>query len=715
MLAGHVCTRHDVEAFEWAEDTSAEAALAEAVTIGAAPASVQDSGRDHRHEAVIPADAILDPRSGALSPARTDPEVPLNPKFMRNGLLMMVLVIGTAALLFTVLNGSTQAPTVGYSQFLSDVQTGRVAKVVHTGSTLTVTLTSGTPATTYDTTVPSILTQVYQDMQAAARTGSVSLSATIYEAKPAPDTSWLGLVLTGLLPLLIIGGFIYFMMRQAQGTNNQAMSFGKSRARMFLGNKTVVTFNDVAGVDEAKMELQEVVEFLKYPEKFNGLGARIPRGVLLVGPPGTGKTLMARAVAGEAGVPFFSISGSEFVEMFVGVGASRVRDLFDQAKRNSPCIVFVDEIDAVGRQRGAGLGGSHDEREQTLNQILVEMDGFDSSTNVIVVAATNRPDVLDPALLRPGRFDRQVILDRPDMKGRVAILNVHTKGKPIDKSVELVNVAKQSPGFSGADLANLVNESAILAARRNKKTISMPEFQEALERIVAGPERKSRVISDAEKLIIAYHEGGHAVVQRILPKCDPVSKVTIISRGMALGYTMALPAEDRYLQSKTEFEDKIAGLLGGNASERMVFGDTTTGASNDIEKATHLARRMVTEFGMSDRLGPLSFGKREELVFLGREIGEQRNYSDEVAKQIDEEVRAIIDRAYERAQHVLETHRDKLEALAQKLIAEETVDAEGFEALFSDLPPKEPTGGIPALTGGDAEAPAPAEPGLSPA
>ena len=396
-------------------------------------------------------------------------------------------------------------------------------------------------------------------MLAAAEDGSLTLPADIFQATPAPDTSWLGLLLTAVLPLLIIGGFIFFMMRQAQGTNNQALSFGKSRARMFLGNKTVVTFADVAGVDEAKTELQEVVEFLKFPEKFNSLGARIPRGVLLVGPPGTGKTLMARAVAGEAGVPFFSISGSEFVEMFVGVGASRVRDLFDQAKRNSPCIVFVDEIDAVGRQRGAGLGGSHDEREQTLNQILVEMDGFDTNTNVIVVAATNRPDVLDPALLRPGRFDRQVILDRPDMRGRVEILRVHTKGKPLDKGVDVEGVARQSPGFSGADLANLVNEAAILSARRNKKVIGMSEFQEALERIVAGPERKSRVISDAEKAIIAYHEGGHAVVQRILPKCDPVSKVTIISRGMALGYTMALPQEDRYLQSKTEFEDKIAG------------------------------------------------------------------------------------------------------------------------------------------------------------
>jgi cell division protease FtsH len=620
----------------------------------------------------------------------------LNPKFFRNGIVMLVLVVGTAALLFTWIQSSTPSTPVGYSKFLADVQAGDVTEVVQQGETLTVTADGRAP---YTVVVPSVLINVLEDMQDAAARGNKTLSADVFTAEPAPDTSWLGLLLTGLLPLLVIGGFIFFMMRQAQGTNNQALSFGKSRARMFLGNKTVVTFNDVAGVDEAKTELQEVVEFLKYPEKFNSLGARIPRGVLLVGPPGTGKTLMARAVAGEAGVPFFSISGSEFVEMFVGVGASRVRDLFDQAKRNSPCIVFVDEIDAVGRQRGAGLGGSHDEREQTLNQILVEMDGFDTNTNVIVVAATNRPDVLDPALLRPGRFDRQVILDRPDMRGRTEILKVHTKGKPLDKGVEVEGVARQSPGFSGADLANLVNEAAILAARRNKKVIGMSEFQEALERIVAGPERRSRVISDAEKAIIAYHEGGHAVVQRILPKCDPVAKVTIISRGMALGYTMALPTEDRYLQSKTEFEDKIAGLLGGNVAERLIFGDTTTGSSNDIEKATTLARRMVTEFGMSDKLGPLSFGKRDELVFLGREIGEQRNYSDEVAKTIDEEVRVIIDKAFERATEVLTVHRDKLTALAEKLVAEETVDSDQFEALFSDLPPKEELHGIPTVVG----------------
>jgi cell division protease FtsH len=515
-----------------------------------------------------------------------------------------------------------------------------------------------------------------------------------------------GLLITALLPVLLIGGFIFFMMRQAQGTNNQAMSFGKSRARMCLGNKTVVTFNDVAGVDEAKQELTEVVEFLKYPEKFNSLGARIPRGVLLVGPPGTGKTLLARAVAGEAGVPFFSISGSEFVEMFVGVGASRVRDLFEQAKRNSPCIVFVDEIDAVGRQRGAGLGGSHDEREQTLNQILVEMDGFDTNTNVIVVAATNRPDVLDPALLRPGRFDRQVVLDRPDIRGRREILGVHIKGKPLDKTVDLEALARRSPGFSGADLANLVNEAAILAARRNKKSVGMSEFNEAIDRVIAGPERRSRLITDEEKEIIAYHEGGHAVVQRVLPKCDPVTKVTIVSRGMALGYTMSLPQEDRYLHSKTEFEDKIAGMLGGNVSEQLVFGDTTTGSSNDLEKATNLARSMVTQYGMSEKLGPLTFGKKEEMIFLGREISEQRNYSDEVAAKIDAEVREIIDRAYDRAKDALTAHRAVLDKLAEVLIEKETIEADEFEALFEGVLPPRGT----AKPASEGETPAEAEP-----
>ncbi|CAN5641423.1 ATP-dependent zinc metalloprotease FtsH [soil metagenome] len=510
----------------------------------------------------------------------------MNSRFLRNGIVTLVLVVGTAALLYTFIFRTDERPPIAYSgdgSFLEMVAQGQVAKVTQRGDLLEVSLTTNDPQTqkptVLNTQVPSeFVTDVRADMTAVCVAPQCPTVPAVFVG-PRPDSgSWLTLGLTMLLPLLLIGALVFFMLRSAQGTNNQAMSFGKSRARIFLGNRTVVTFHDVAGVDEAKMELQEVVEFLKYPEKFNQLGARIPRGVLLVGPPGTGKTLLARAVAGEAGVPFFSISGSEFVEMFVGVGASRVRDLFDQAKRNSPCIVFVDEIDAVGRQRGAGLGGSHDEREQTLNQILVEMDGFDTNTNVIVVAATNRPDVLDPALLRPGRFDRQVILDRPDMKGRLEILKVHSKGKPLDKAIDLQHIARQSPGFSGADLANLVNEAAILAARRNKKVISTPEFSEALERVVAGPERKSRIISDPEKAIIAYHEGGHAVVQRILPKTDPVAKVSIISRGMALGYTMGLPTEDRYLQSKSEFEDKIAGMLGGNAAEKLIFGDTTTGS-----------------------------------------------------------------------------------------------------------------------------------------
>jgi cell division protease FtsH len=629
----------------------------------------------------------------------------LNSRFLRNGIVTLVLVVGTAALLYMFLFPGSSTDTIPYSgssgpveSFQQRVAQGEVTQVVQKGARLEIQTTeqmNGKPVVVVSQVPSQFVTQVGQDMSTWCQAPACTTVPDLTGAEEDGGGQWLGILLSALMPVLLIGVFLYFMFRQAQGSNNQALSFGKSRARMFLGNKTVVTFADVAGVDEAKTELQEVVEFLKYPEKFNSLGARIPRGVLLVGPPGTGKTLLARAVAGEAGVPFFSISGSEFVEMFVGVGASRVRDLFDQAKRNSPCIVFVDEIDAVGRQRGAGLGGSHDEREQTLNQILVEMDGFDTNTNVIVVAATNRPDVLDPALLRPGRFDRQVILDRPDMKGRLEILKVHIKGKPLDKAIDLPLIAKQSPGFSGADLANLVNEAAILAARRNKKVITTAEFNEALERVVAGPERKSRVISDAEKTIIAFHEGGHALVQRILPKCDPVAKVSIISRGMALGYTMGLPSEDRYLQSKAEFEDKIAGMLGGNAAERLIFGDTTTGSSNDIEKATTVARRMVTEFGMSERLGPLAFGKRDELVFLGREIGEQRNYSDDVAKQIDEEVRAIIDKAYSRAMDVLTTNKDRLVQLAERLVAQETIEHDEFEAMFADLPDARRGGGNP--------------------
>jgi cell division protease FtsH len=627
----------------------------------------------------------------------------LTSRIVRNSVVLVVLAVFGLAVLWTFMSPGDQGETYSYSQLLDDAATGDIQSVTQEGTTLTV--KKGDQELTATVASPDINYRAEVCAAAGENCGGITYDYT----EPSAAGGILTLLITALLPVLLIGGFIFFMMRQAQGTNNQAMSFGKSRARMFLGNKTVVTFNDVAGVDEAKQELTEVVEFLKYPEKFNSLGARIPRGVLLVGPPGTGKTLLARAVAGEAGVPFFRISGSEFVEMFVGVGASRVRDLFEQAKRNSPCIVFVDEIDAVGRQRGAGLGGSHDEREQTLNQILVEMDGFDTNTNVIVVAATNRPDVLDPALLRPGRFDRQVVLDRPDIKGRREILNVHIKGKPLDKTVDIEAIARRSPGFSGADLANLVNEAAILAARRNKKSVGASEFNEAIDRVIAGPERRSRIISEEEKEIIAYHEGGHAVVQRVLPKCDPVTKVTIVSRGMALGYTMSLPEEDRYLHSKSEFEDKIAGMLGGNVSETLVFGDTTTGSSNDIEKATNLARAMVTQYGMSEKLGPLAFGKKEEMVFLGREISEQRNYSDEVAAKIDAEVRAIIDQGFARAKEALTSHRDVLDRLATLLVEKETIESEEFEALFDGVLPPRTGGPTPKKAGADAEEDLPAD------
>ena len=491
-----------------------------------------------------------------------------------------------------------------------------------------------------------------------------------------------------ILPFIILAGVFWFVFRQAQGSNNQALSFGKSRARMFSGDQPTVTFDDVAGVEEAKEELKEIVEFLREPEKFISLGARIPKGVLLVGAPGTGKTLMAKAVSGEAAVPFFSISGSEFVEMFVGVGASRVRDLFEQAKRHSPCIVFVDEIDAVGRQRGAGLGGSHDEREQTLNQMLVEMDGFDTDTNVIIVAATNRPDILDPALLRPGRFDRRVVLDSPDMRGREAILRVHVKGKPLAPDVDLAVLARSTPGFVGADLENLVNEGAILAARRNKKVIGQDELQEAIERVIAGPERKSRLISEEEKRIVAYHEAGHAVVMNALPEADPVHKVTIIARGMTGGYTMAMPEEDRTLMARNKMFADMVGLLGGRAAEELVFNDITSGAANDLERVTQMARSMVKRLGMSDQLGPMVYGQKEELIFLGREISEQRDYSESVAEQIDKEVRGLVGKAHERARQLLVEYRDKLEAVATRLLEVETLSRDEFEEIFPPPHPK---------------------------
>ncbi len=496
-------------------------------------------------------------------------------------------------------------------------------------------------------------------------------------------TAIFGSILATLLPLGILALLLFFLLRQLQGNNSQAMSFGKSRARMFTGSKSPVTFADVAGVEEAKQELQEIVEFLKYPEKFALLGARIPKGVLLVGPPGTGKTLISRAVAGEAGVPFFSISGSEFVEMFVGVGASRVRDLFEQAKKASPCIIFVDEIDAVGRQRGAGVGGSHDEREQTLNQMLVEMDGFDSNTNVIVMAATNRPDVLDPALLRPGRFDRQVILDKPDVRGRLEILNVHARGKPMDPVIALEVLARQTAGFSGADLQNLLNEAAILAARGGKSSIAMTELEEAIDRVIAGPQRKSRIITAHEKAVTAYHEIGHALVARALPGCDPVHKVSIVARGQMGGYTRLGGGDDRFLWSRSQFEDFLAFALGGHVAEYLTFGEVTTGASNDIQRVTAMARKMVTEFGMSSRIGPLALGHKEEAVFLGRDFAEQRNYSEETAREIDEEVREIVQRAKATAQRVLSEHRARLTLMSEKLIEQECLDGPEFEALFT--------------------------------
>lgn len=496
-------------------------------------------------------------------------------------------------------------------------------------------------------------------------------------------------ILPFLLPFVIIGLFIYFLMRQVQGTNNRAMTFGQSTVRLSDERKNKVRFSDVAGSKEAKEELKEVVEFLRFPQKFLALGAKIPKGVLLLGSPGVGKTLLARAVAGEANVPFFHISGSEFVEMFVGVGASRVRDLFRKAKKNAPCIVFVDEIDAVGRQRGTGVGGGHDEREQTLNQILVEMDGFETDTNVIVIAATNRPDVLDPALLRPGRFDRQVMLDLPDIKDREEILKVHSKNKPLAKDIDLHRVAERTPGFSGADLANLINEGAILAARNNKQEVGLEDLREAIEKVMLGPQRKSHILSTKEKRVTAYHEGGHALVGSVLPQSDPVHKVTILSRGRAAGYTMKLPVEDKHLHTQQSFLDEIAALLGGYAAERLVFSELTTGASNDLKVATNMARKLVTTYGMSDTLGPVVLGEQHENVFLGREIGEQRNYSEDVAKQIDAEVSRIMKAALKRAEDVLTTHRSYLDTIADRLVADETLEQEAFFEIVKDIIPAE--------------------------
>jgi cell division protease FtsH len=602
-------------------------------------------------------------------------------------MLLIIIVV----LVIQVRAGAAQPERLYFNEVADKILNSEVARIVVDDNDLEVIFHDGTSALSRKEPTKTAIEQL-MDLGVSAQ----QLSADNLEIEIKQPSNWSTVIslVTYILPALLVVGLIWLMLRQAQGTNNQAIAFGKSRARMFTGEHPTITFEDVAGVEEAKEDLAEVVEFLREPEKFITLGARIPKGVILVGLPGTGKTLLAKAVSGEAGVPFFSISGSEFVEMFVGVGASRVRDLFDQAKRHSPCIVFVDEIDAVGRQRGAGLGGSHDEREQTLNQMLVEMDGFDTDTNVIVVAATNRPDVLDPALLRPGRFDRRVILDRPDMHGREAILKVHIKGKPLEPDVDLSTIAKGTPGFVGADLENLVNESAILAARRNKRTIGNDEFQESIERVIAGPQRKSRIISDDEKKIVAYHEAGHAVALHVLPDADPVHKVSIIARGMMGGFTLALPEEDRTLVSRNKLTAEMTGLLAGRVAEELVFNDITSGASNDLERVTKLARNMVTRLGMSKELGPMVYGQKEELIFLGREISEQRDYSESIAERIDAEVRRLVQEAHSKAKKILTDYRDQLDAVAQRLIEVETLSREEFEEIFTQPVPKK-RGGTP--------------------
>ena len=592
---------------------------------------------------------------------------------LNRNLIIFIAVLTVAIALFSYFSPTASEPEeISLDEAIVMSQSSEISKIVIGDEQLLITNTD-------DTQLKAVIGSLsLVDLQELG----LNLEGVDWEVKPS-GFNWANLALN-FLPLMIFGGLLFFLFRRAQGANSQALNFGRSRARLFASQTPTVTFDDVAGVDEAKQEVHEVVEFLKSREKFQRLGARIPRGLLLVGPPGTGKTLLARAIAGEAEVPFFSISGSEFVEMFVGVGASRVRDLFEQAKRNAPCLIFIDEIDAVGRHRGAGLGGGHDEREQTLNQILTEMDGFDTNTSVIVLAATNRPDILDPALLRPGRFDRRVILDRPDINGRAAILKVHANGKPLADPVNLEVLARQTAGFSGADLANLVNEAAILAARRSKDAIDMEELEESIDRVIAGPERKSRRISPKEKEITAYHEAGHALVAKMLPNADPVHKISIVARGISLGHTRQLPAEDRYLMTRSQFNDMLATLLAGHAAEKLIFDEMTTGGADDIERATMIARKMATDYGMSDKLGPRTFGHKEELVFLGREITEQRNYSEKVAQLIDEEVYNLTEHASQVATQILTEGKDRLIKIAQELIAKETLEGDELEAILSD-------------------------------
>jgi cell division protease FtsH len=603
----------------------------------------------------------------------------------------MLVFVGIIILVFyAVRQQSITSEEISIGEVAHQIIDGKVSRIVVNEDELTLIYPDDTEGTSQKEPGATFIEQL-KDLGVSSQ--DLNPDNVIIDIKPPSVLFGVLNVLGYILPFIMIAGLFWFVFRQARGGGSAAMNFGQSKARKFTGDNPTVTFDDVAGIPEAKEELFEVVEFLREPEKFISLGARIPKGVLLMGAPGTGKTLLAKAVSGEAGVPFYSISGSEFVEMFVGVGASRVRDLFDKAKDDSPCIVFVDEIDAVGRHRGAGLGGSHDEREQTLNQILVEMDGFDTDTNVIIVAATNRPDVLDPALLRPGRFDRRVILDRPDMRGREAILEVHARGKPLAPDVDLKTIAKATPGFVGADLENMINEAAILAARREKKVIEQTDFQESIERVIAGPERKSRLISDVEKQIIAYHEAGHAITARSLPEADTVHKISIIARGQAGGYTLILPETDRTLVSRNKILADMVSLLGGRAAEEIVFSDITSGASNDLERVTKLAREMVTRLGMSTELGPMVYGQKDEMVFLGKEFTEQRDYSESVAEKIDIEVKQLVCDAYDRAIEILKEHRDVLDKLAEQLLEKETIETSELDKIFPVPEPK--NGGMP--------------------